>query len=93
MKAIFPVTKTDENGKTHEEMLMFNTETAKKLCDVVNTFGYHVQTIYLSPGGMLFAANDTGNKLETLDQNAARKYIGEKYPDIYEKHFGQVKEA
>lgn len=93
MKAIFPVTKTDENGKTHEEMLMFDTETATELCDIINTFGYHVQTVYLTPGGTLFATNNTYKKLETLDQHGARKYIGENYPDIYEKHFGQVKEA
>lgn len=93
MKAIFPVIRKDKNGNTNEEMLMFDTETATELCDIINTFGYHVQTVYLTPGGILFAKNNTYGKLEVLDQSGARKYIGEKYPDIYEKYFGQVKEA
>lgn len=90
MKAILPITRANEN---EIEMLMFDTDTATELCNVTNAFGYHVKTIYLSKGGILFAKNNNRESLEVLEQHQARKYIGKNYPDIYEKHFGQVKEA
>lgn len=94
MKAILPVTTQDADGKSNEEMLLFDTEKATKLCDVINAFGFKVQTIYLSPGGILFLQdNNSKESLEVGDQRSLRKYIGEHYPDVYQKHFGKAKEA
>lgn len=92
MKAILAMTRK-EGDKKIEENLLFDTEKSKKICDVKNAFGYTVQEIYLSSGGIIFAKNKNRENLQTVDQGEAREYIGEHYPEKYIEFFGQVKEA
>lgn len=93
MKAILTMTRK-EGDKNIEENLLFDTEKSKKICDVKNAFGYAVQELYLSPSGIIFAAKiQIGGSLQTVDQEEAKKYIGEHYPEKYIEFFGQVKEA
>lgn len=35
-----------------EEIKLFDTEKATKICDVVNPFGYKVQEVYITPKGL-----------------------------------------
>ena len=91
IKAILKATKY-KDGAEITRRLLFDTEKATKICDVVNAFGYTVQTLYLSPGGWIFAENNDG-KLEVLDQKTAKDYIGENFPDRYMELFGKVEEA
>ena len=82
-----------EDGKAREKPMLFDTEKSKKACDVVNKFGYAVQTIFLSEKGLLFIRDNNRKKLELADQETARKYIGENYPKRYIELFGKVEEA
>lgn len=92
MKAILAMTRK-EGDKSIKENLLFDTEKSKKICEVENTFGYAVQELYLSPSGIIFAKNTNRGSLQTVDQEEAKKYIGEHYPEKYIEFFGQVKEA
>lgn len=92
MKAILPI-KVKDGDKTREEMRLFDTDTSQKVCAVVNTFGNKVQEIYLSQNGIVFLKDIRPEKLSVGDQDAIKKYIGEKYPEEYIKYFGEVKEA
>ena len=92
MVAVLPV-KVKDGEKTWEEMQLFDTNKSTKVCQVINAFGNPVQEIYLSPGGTLFVKEIREKKLSVADQAAAKKYIGEHYPEKYIKHFGAVKEA
>ena len=93
MKAILTMTFNKADGGYEEKRLLFDTTKAKKICDVTNTFGNAVQTLYLTPNGIIFSENIPLKKLEVIDQKQAKDYIGEKYPDKYIKFFGEVEEA
>ena len=93
MQAILSVTVQGPDGEKKQKRLLFDTEKATEVCDVVNEFGYKVQTIFLSPGGWLFLRDNNKNKLEVGDQKTIKDYIGEHYPERYEKLFGKVEEA
>ena len=69
------------------------SEKATEVCDVINAFGYAVQTIFLSPGGWLFLRNNNLEELTIADQKQTRDYIGKNYPDRYKEIFGEVEEA
>jgi hypothetical protein len=93
VKAVLSVTVKDGNGDSREKRLLFDTEKATEVCDVVNAFGYAVQTIFLSPTGWLFLQNNTKGDLAVADQKQVKDYIGENYPERFIEVFGKVEEA
>lgn len=93
MKAILTYT-TMIDDKAVEQTRLFDTEKAKKICDVINTFGYKVQEIYITDKGIVFLHDTTGKeKLEVADQKQVKKWIGEHEPDKYIEFFGEVEEG
>lgn len=93
MQAVLTVQVKDPDGTLRNKRLLFDTEKATEVCDVVNAFGYSVQTIFLSQGGRLFLRDNNRDKLEVGDQKTIKDYIGENYPDRYKEIFGEVEEA
>lgn len=94
MKAVLPVSKRNPDGSSTEEMMLFDTEKAKELCSVLNAYGNEVEKIFISQGGILFSQDTNRNgELKVENQDTARKYIGQNYPEVYEETFGKVKEA
>lgn len=93
MQAVLTVQVKDPDGTLRNKRLLFDTDKATEVCDVVNAFGYSVQTIFLSPGGWLFLRDNNRNKLEVGDQKTIKDYIGENYPERYAEIFGKVEEA
>lgn len=87
------MTVKGEDGKTREKRMLFDTEKSTEICDVINGFGYAVQTIFLSKGGLLFIRNNNRKELTTADQETIKDYIGEHYPERYVEAFGKVEEA
>lgn len=92
MKAILTYT-TMIGNKAVEETKLFDTATAKKICDVVNAFKYKVQEIYITAKGVIFIRNINENSLEVANQKEIKKRIGEHEPDKYIKFFGEVEEG
>lgn len=94
MKAILTLETKSEDGTRNKRRLLFDTDKSQKVIDVPNDFGNTIATIWLSPGGILFKENKAKkDKLEIMDQEAAKRYIGEHDPEIYIKYFGEVEEA
>ena len=93
LKAVLSVTVRKPDGSSENKRLLFDTEKATEVCDIINKFGYAVQTIFLSPGGWLFLRDNNRNKLEVGDQKTIKDYIGENYPERYAEIFGKVEEA
>lgn len=91
MKAILTYT-TMIDDKVVEQTRFFDTEKAKKICDVINTFGYKVQEIYITDKGIVFLQTKSG-KLKVADQKQVKKWIGENEPDKYIEFFGEVEEG
>ena len=87
------MTVRGEDGEARAKRMLFDTEKSKKVCDIVNAFGYAVKTIFISDKGMLFIRDNNRKRLETADQDATRDYIGEHYPKRYIELFGGVEEA
>jgi translation elongation factor P/translation initiation factor 5A len=82
------------DGKPVDQNRLFDTTKSKKVCDVQNTFGYKVETIYLSNNGMLFIQDNNYNKLSLpTSQEDLKKWIGQNEPDKYIKFFGEVEEG
>lgn len=92
MKAVL-THSTMIDGKKVEHTQLFNTDTATKICDVVNTFGYKVQEIYITEKNTLFLHNINGKNLEVANQKKCKEWIGEHEPDKYIKFFGEVEEG
>lgn len=67
MKAILTYT-TMIGNRAVEETKLFDTATAKKICDVVNTFNYKVQEIYITAKGVIFIRNINKDSLEVANQ-------------------------
>lgn len=93
IKAILTVEVKAPDGSRENKRLLFDTDKATEVCDVINSFGYAVQTIFISPGGWLFLRNNNRNELTIADQRQTRDYIGKNYPDRYKEIFGEVEEA
>ena len=93
LQAVLSVRIRKPDGSSENKRLLFDTEKATEVCDVINAFGYAVQTIFLSPGGWLFLRDNNRDKLEVGDQKTIKDYIGENYPDRYKEIFGEVEEA
>lgn len=93
LQAVLSVTIRKPDGSSENKRLLFDTDKATEVCDVVNAFGYAVQTIFLSPGGWLFLRDNNRDKLEVADQKKIKDYIGENYPKRYAEIFGKVEEA
>lgn len=93
LKAVLSVSVRKSDGSSENKRLLFDTEKATEVCDVINAFGYAVQTIFLSPGGWLFLRDNNRDELKVGDQKTIKDYIGENYPDKYKEIFGEVEEA
>ena len=93
LQAVLSVNIRKPDGSSENKRLLFDTEKATEVCDVINAFGYAVQTIFLSPGGWLFLRDNNRDKLEVGDQKTIKDYIGENYPERYAEIFGKVEEA
>lgn len=93
MQAILSVEIKNQDGSRENKRMLFDTEKATEVCDVVNAFGYAVQTIFLSPGGWLFSRNNNTEELVVPSQKETRDYIGKNYPERYKEIFGEVEEA
>lgn len=93
MQAVLSVTIRNPDGSSENKRLLFDTDKATEVCDVVNAFGHAVQTIFLSQGGWLFLRDNNRNKLEVADQKKIKDYIGGNYPERYAEIFGKVEEA
>ena len=93
MQAVLSVNIKKNDGSSENKRLLFDTEKATEVCDVINAFGYAVQTIFLSPVGWLFLLDNNLNKLEFGHQKTIKDYIGENYPERYAEIFGKVEEA
>lgn len=92
MKAILTY-QTMIDGKAKEITRLFDTDTATKICDVVNVFKYKVQEIYITKKGVVFFRNINENTLEVPNQKEVKKWIGENEPDKYIEYFGEVEEG
>ena len=92
MKAILTYT-TMIDGKAVEKTKLFDTTKAKKICDVVNTFGYKVQEIYITAKGVLFYYNINDKELVVADQKVCKAWIGKHKPEKYIEFFGEVEEG
>ena len=93
MKAILTYI-TVMDGKTIELTRLFNTATAKKICDVVNSFGNKVQEIYVTDKGVVFEYRVVGDARLTIpNQKEIKKWIGENEPDKYIEFFGEVEDG
>jgi len=81
-------------GKPVKQTRLFDTEKARKICDVINTFGYKVQEIYITNNGVIFLHTVTGTgKIEVQDQEKVKEWIGEHEPEKYIEFFGEVEEG
>lgn len=94
MKAILTIQRKD-GEKTAKERMMFDTEKSRKLFEVKNDFGFAVEETYISRKGIIFTKVNTkeDERLKAVDQEMAKEYIGENYPEIYIELFGEVGEA
>lgn len=92
MKAILTY-QTMIDAKAKEITRLFDTDTATKICDVVNAFKYKVQEIYITKKGVVFFRNINENTLEVPNQKEVKKWIGENEPDKYIEYFGEVEEG
>lgn len=92
MRAILTYTSI-VGEKRVEETRLFDTEKAKKICDVSNAFGYKVQEIYITKKGIIFVYSINDKKLEVADQKKVKQWIGEHEPDKYIEFFGEVEEG
>lgn len=81
------------DDKSVEQTRIFDTTKAKKICDVVNSFGYKVQEIYITENDTLFLHNINGKSLEVANQKECKRWIGEHEPTKYIKFFGEVEEG
>ena len=93
LKAVLSVSVRKPDGSSENKRLLFDTEKATEVCDVINAYGYAVQTIVISDGGWRFLRDNNRNKLEVGDQKTIKDYIGENYPERYAEIFGKVEEA
>lgn len=92
MKAILTYTVTTD-GKQTEQTRLFDTETARKICDVTNVFGRIVQEIYITKNNIIFLHNKNEDTLEVADQKKVKEWIGKNEPDKYIEFFGEVEEG
>ncbi len=93
MKAILTYTIMI-NGKEVEQTRLFDTEKAKKICDVVNDFGNKVKEIFVTDKGMVFEYKVVGDERLTIpNQKEIKKWIGENEPDKYIEFFGEVEDG
>ncbi len=81
------------DGRLEEQARMFDTEKARKVCDVKNSFGNKVKEIYMTGKGIIFLHDINEETLEVADQRKARKWVGEHEPDRYIEFFGEVEEG
>ncbi len=75
-KINFVVYYTSDN-KQIKHTRFFDTDKAKKICDIKNDFGNAVKEIYITQKGVIFFNSIYKKNLEVADQEAAKKWIGE----------------
>lgn len=93
MRAILPVMSRTESGENVEHMLLFDTETAEKLCDIKNINGHVCESVYITVKGRVFLYEHVTSSIKYPDRSQILKMIAEKYPETYIKHFGEVEEG
>lgn len=76
-----------------EQTRLFDTDTARKICDVKNSFGNTVQDIYITEKGTIFLHNINKDTLEIPNQKEMKEWVGENEPDKYIEVFGEVEEG
>lgn len=92
MKAILQYEEV-KDGKLEKNMLLFDTEKAKKVMDIRTPLGAKAGEIYISFKGILFMTNIKTGKLEICNQEKAKLWIAEENPEKYMELFGSVEEA
>lgn len=80
------------DGKAKEVTRLFDTNTATKICDVVNAFKYKVQEIYITKKELYFSQYKWEH-VRGAKPKEVKKWIGENEPDKYIKYFGEVEEG
>lgn len=90
MIAILPV-----NEKEKIRMMKFDTDKSKKVCDYKNVNGVTTTIIYITENGRLFGFDTVENKIKYSPdyEEKLKKYIGETYPDSFEKIYGKAEDA
>ena len=53
--------KAEIDGRMEEQARMFDTEKARKICDVKNSFGNKVKEMYMTGKGVIFQYDVNGN--------------------------------
>lgn len=92
MRAILTYS-TMTDGKKVEETKLFDTEKAKKICGIKNSFGHEVKEIYITEKDVVFIYHVTDKKITVPDQKDIKRKIGEHEPDKYIEFFGEVEEG
>lgn len=92
MKAILTYT-TMIDDKSVEQTKLFDTDKAKKICDIENSFGNAVQEIYITNKGVIFYHGIKDDELKVVDLKAVKEWIGKNEPEKYIEFFGEVEEG
>lgn len=69
---------------------LYDTEKSENICN------FHSNSVYKTQNGTLFMTCEDGTgeeKVSCINQPEIRDFIGEHFPDIYIKLFGEVEEA
>lgn len=69
---------------------LYDTEKSENICN------FHGHSVYKTKNGTLFMIREndtTKEKVLYMDEIGIRDFIGEHFPDIYIKLFGEVEEA
>ncbi len=90
MKAVLTYTVI-ENGEKIEKTKLFDTEKSTKICDVKNGYGTIMYGIHISRAGILFTYD--GEKIQVIDNEKCKRWLGEHEPDKYIELFGRPEEA
>lgn len=90
MKAVLTYTVI-ENGEKTEKTKLFDTEKSTKICDAKNSYGVTMYEIHISKTGILFTYD--GEKIQVIDNEKCKRWLGEHEPDKYIELFGRPEEA
>lgn len=93
MRVILPVMCRTKSGENVERMLLFDTKTAEKVCDIENIHGHVYASAYKTAKGRVFLCEHGSKRIKYPDQSQILKIIAEREPETYIKHFGEVEEG
>lgn len=77
--------------KKQKKTKLFDTEKSTKICDVKNGYGTIMYEIHISKTGILFTYD--GEKIQVIDNEKCKRWLGEHEPDKYIELFGRPEEA